>query len=651
MKQILKILILSGVLASFAIQANNCCGGCCNDTCGNPIFSVSKGGCCKPCCLGPCDGSPFLLPRSQGRNGVRDLVGWQQFINRYDMCSTYGDFAITLEYNRSMRPDRIAQFYFGDQLEGCNKLLIQGDAVNPRHPKAWLANYFGLPNDYSSVLQFEPRIENFMVDFHFYIGLDDFWKGTYIRVHSPLVHTKWDFNMTECIKNRGELKFSAGLMSDSIILREDLPASFMQYMLGNTTFGDMQSKMCYGKFPICPMTKTMLADVQATFGWNIFQCDDYHFGVFFDVVFPTGTRPNACYLFEPIIGNGKHWELGFGITSSYIFYRSEKCEDRYLGLWFDATFNHLLKQCQRRSFDFCCKPNSRYMLLAEFDASDGNLAGGELDIEALYQYTGNLLPAINYTTFVVDAKINLQADIVFKFGYVRDNWSIDFGYNFWARTGEKFGCPNCMPCVDEKKYVLKGNELLYGEAYEGSTSLGIAKLSSSASSATIKCKGSVYGSGENMEGPLDNSKTAKYKIDSEYEELDYIGSPGSGPLNTSIQPVLVSRADLDMSESPSAVTHKLFLNFSHAWKCRDDRWLPFLGIGGSVELDHCSDIDCTCDCASCVSGCECVTSCESCSSSACNSNNCCSSCSQHSKTKRGGISQWGVWVKGGIYFE
>ena len=112
MKQILRGLLTILLLTSFSIQAGNCnmCCDCDTD--------------CDLCCLGPCDGYPFLLPRSQGRNAARDLIGWQQFINQYEMEDTYGSFAITFEYNRSMRPERITQFYFGDQLATCNGLLM-----------------------------------------------------------------------------------------------------------------------------------------------------------------------------------------------------------------------------------------------------------------------------------------------------------------------------------------------------------------------------------------------------------------------------------------------------------------------------------------------------------------------------------------------
>jgi len=621
MKQVLKILLSIFLFSytSFAIHAKI----------HNP--------CCNKPCLGPCDGYPFLLPRSQGQNAVRNLMGWQQFLYRPNIESTNGAFAITMEYNKSMRAERIAEFYFGNQLANHNTIVIQGSGVQTRHPKAWVADYFGLPKDFRSEVHFNPTIDNFMVDIHLYIGLDDWFKGGYFRVHSPLTHTRWKFHMTECVRNFGTnpISFEPGYMGPNFVTRDTLPYSFSQVMFGQATrsnlaaiepitFGDMKTPMCYGKFPICPLTKTMLADIHMALGWNhVKNC--YHIGGCINMVFPTGTRPNACHLFEPIIGNGKHFELGFGLTGSWIFWQSDIHENRYLGLWAEATFNHLFKACQKRSFDFFCKPNSRYMLLEEFGKSDGKLKGNSTT--AKYQYKSNLIPAINLTSLTVKSSITLQTDMVFKFGYVRDNWGIDVGYNFWARTSE---CFSCISCIAKDKYALKGDAWLYGEVLvpngEESQTFGPFALSNSNSNAKINCVGT-----------LDNPIPGFYEIEETSYELRQIGNPDN-PLNISLPPVFIKQENINTCKSPSAITHKIFLHINYAWHDRcDERWVPFLGFGGSLELDHTGGVEC----------CACNITCDNTCDNNCNNNfnnNC--KCK-----KRAGVSQWGAWIKGGLSFD
>jgi len=488
---------------------------------------------------------------------------------------------------------------------------------------------------------------------HLHLGLDDFFKGGYIRVNSPLTHTRWKLNMTEYIKDFGVTPFEAGYMGPESINRDILPMSFSQVMLGMAipktpeyttnpkpiTFGDMQTPMCYGKMPVCPLTQTRLADIQITLGWNL-ERENGHFGLFIDGVLPTGTRPNACYFFEPIIGNGKYYEIGGGISLSWIFWRSKICDDKYLGFWLDATINHMFRACQKRSFDFCGKPNSRYMLIEEFGDADGKLEyqsdGGFQD--AAYQYKSNLIPAINISTFTVESEIKLQADVVFKFGYVRDNWSLDIGYNFWARDGE------CFKCIsqnnDDRKFALKGNALLYGQAV-GSLNPPIIEspiaLSNTNSNATI-----------NSVGTLDSPTEGFYDIgpvNAPLYPIAPLAPPLAPQLEISEEPIFVKREDLNICKSPSAMTHKVFLHFSYAWKDRcEERWLPFIGLGGSVEFEHDYCRDCCGYCNNYFRNNTSNTS-DNNESTACNFNNC-DTCK-----KRTGVSQWGAWVKGGVSFD
>ncbi len=53
-----------------------------------------------------------------------------------------------------------------------------------------------------------------------------------------------------------------------------------------------------------------VANVDLVLGYDFARCADYHFGLFVKAVAPTGTKMNqkqAEYRFNPIIGNGHHW--------------------------------------------------------------------------------------------------------------------------------------------------------------------------------------------------------------------------------------------------------------------------------------------------------------------------------------------------------
>ena len=340
MNKKLQFLFALTILASLAAVTTHGSGNtvevCCNPCCDKYDCHYN----CNECCMGQCDGYPFFQIRSQGRDSARELVGWQQFVNKYCMEDKYRVFSVAVEYSRSFRPERIAHFLFGNDLtNNCCELLIQGntpcgqvpDVGGPAtdNPKAWFANYFGLPVDYSSKVSFCPKIQNVVVDLNFYWGLDDISEGLYVRLNAPIVWTKWELCMCEKILCTGEDNLPAGYMAETELDRQtEMVPTFAQYMAGGYTFGDMKEPMRYGLINNCPRSKTRLGEVDLSIGYNFRSEEDHHCGMSLYIAAPAGNRPCARYLFEPIVGNGKHWELGVGFSSSYIFWRSKEYDDR-----------------------------------------------------------------------------------------------------------------------------------------------------------------------------------------------------------------------------------------------------------------------------------------------------------------------------------
>ena len=569
------------------------------------------------------------------------------------METTYGAMYVALEYTRSFRPEYLANYLFGCDLACCNSLLIQGSTVPDRNPRAWLADYFGLPMDFDSRVSFCPRIQNVIVDLDFYLG---FREKFFFKLQAPIAWTKWELNMCECISDIGDEPFPAGYMSAAAVPAASLPESFIEAMSGTVTWGDMKEEIKFGRMTNCKKTKARLADIRASLGWNFVLDEDHHLGAFLQIAAPTGNRPTACYLFEPIVGNGKHWELGFGITSSRIFWRSKEYSDRYMGFWFDATVTHLFKTCQCRSFDFCCKPNSRYMLLEEMEVNaegDNQIIAEPDEAAPPYRYKSNLIPAINWSTFNVDVKINAQLDLALKLGYFRENWSFDIGYNLWARTGEKFCLDCCNDCCDrccgcpstceaKKLYAIKGDSYVYG--YHDISGKPEFPLTAT------QCEADIRG-GKNYPVKIGEFASLNPRVDSPQLAgtasrllIDY---DDNGQLKSSTDPALVSHCMLNLGKSPSAITHKIFGSFSYAWKDEKENWIPFMGMGWEVEFAQKSAFDecCTDCCKTCCNSCcnSCTENCGTCCTAPCSS--CCE------ESKRAGIFQYGVWFKGGFSFD
>jgi len=643
--------------------------------------------------------APYFSIRSQSKNAARELAGagWNTQINLCCMDEWYGNFSITPEYTKSFRPCRIAQCLFGcfDNCCGpcgpcdnacspcgscydncCNdsyRINISGSHVDNRGACDWLADYFGLPPDYQSCVTFEPRIDNFLIDFNLYLGLDEWCKGLYFRIHAPVVHTKWDLNMCECVQAAGEANHPVGYFNKSFevvgtttvgIQRNNLVPNFTTFISGCgviTSNDFVFNPLCHAKMSCCDFKETALSDIQMALGYNIWCDDDYHFGLNLRAAAPTGTRPTGMYLFEPIVGNGKHWELGAGMNTHWCFW-SDECNCKSMAFYIDANVTHLFKTRQCRTFDLCGKPLSRYMLAAQYKTPVENLLAGPNVASGLKpskQFAGIYSPIANLTTFAVDVSVGAQADLVFMLQYVHNNWSFDLGYNFWGRSCEKIVCPcDCCLCFDQNQWGLKGDAFMYG--FEPTAPLiqpGIA-LSATQSKATLFSGTNNYPDGDETATPdvidyeqnpgIDNRQLAFSSTSELVIPVAKIGA--NNDIYTSLDPVLLNFCDIDFcSARTKGRSHKLFMNFDYTW-CDYECSKPYLGIGFEVEFGQKPCDECCDECNSCCTPCgpsnlsfenNCIpcynpgnTSCVCC-------NDCCSLCA---------VSQWGIWLKGGFGF-
>lgn len=582
--------------------------------------------------------TPYYSIRSQGVNTVREMVGWEDRINRCDKKCFYGAFYAAGDLMRSFNPGRIAQCLFGPDLINQSTLTISGSRASARGANDWLADYFGLPTDFVSTVTFTPHINNFVADLGFYLGINDVAQGFYMRLHFPITHTRWNLRVTEKVTTPGINGYTAGYFSSLAINRGNLLSEATDFFSGsvptipadtvnsiNVTFNPLKASKwatdgCGGDCRT--MDSTRLADIEAIVGYNIICCDDYYLGFNIRTEAPTGNAPTGEFLFEPIVGNGAHWTLGAGISSRYIVWRNE-C-DSSLGFYLDANFTHLFNALQRRSFDLCGKPNSRYMLAERLWIPTQGLAGcGTVpDVTvcasptlSLYQFNNQFTPVANLTITNVRVSAALQTDIALKCEFAHPcGFTIDLGYNFWSRSRENICCiPGCeLAQLDGKLWALKGDALVYG--FSGTTPVALA---ASESKATIHNGTNIFGPGDDTTATnsvaitnptVDNAQVA---VSTTLATIVTATPSGTNQTHTSIQAQGISLANVDY-RGTRGMSHTLFAHINYTWEHCKDR-ATFFGIGASGEFGQ--------------SGCQ-TLSCYRCT-----------------------LSQWSVWLKGGVAFH
>lgn len=515
--------------------------------------------------------TPYLSYRSQSQDLARQKVGTIGHEYKADMDVHNGVFTITPEYTRSFHGKDIAQSLFGCYyLTSCNKLNITGASAASGHELTDLAaEWFNLPANYEGYITFEPVIQNFNADLSMYWGMDAWVKGMFARIHAPITWTKWDLGA--CFKTT-----VSGDDAGGVVYLHDAEDFFCGQKYATASTAPAYDPLNCARFCGCScdkeQTKTRLADIQMDLGWNFLLDQDYNLGLFARVVAPTGNKVRGEWLFEPVIGNGHHWELGGGLTGSAILWRNQE-ENKHFGFYVDANVTHLFKTHQNRVFDLKGLPLSRYMFATNGDDSI-------------------LAPIANLTSCKMDVYVPVQADVTAMFNYTSGNWSYDLGYNFWARSCEKFDC-SCDDCCNDCDDC-------------------------DCSSTCTPCCGQCI---------IKNGNEANWALTDAAATINNYAIAGGDVVITD------TMVDYDGART-KGMSNKVFGNINYAWMDREV--VPFIGLGGFAEFGR-NEGCCSTECST-----SCNDSCNSCSTSCCDDD--CSCC------KYASLSQWGLWLKGGVSF-
>lgn len=592
--------------------------------------------------------TPYFSIRSQSENAARRISGMTNIFYQYSSDNVvYGTLSIAPEYTRTFNSQDITDCLFDNSLlcKPCeSSIAISGSRSPDRGNGDWLADYFYLPTDFSSIVTFKPIIDNFIIDFEYYVQFDAWVPGLYFQLSMPLTHSRWDLRMHEEVINCGTHIDDYGYFSPQKLTK--FLDNFTQYANGcsidpiiqnlsdNPAVKDevviVAQPLLRAQMSSERLIRTRVADLRMFFGWDYIFCENQgHFGLDIQAAAPTGNAPKANYLFEPIVGNGNHWELGGGVHGLIRFAQSEDYE-RSCCFYAEANVTHLFKTKQRRTFDLCGKPMSRYMLAQRMKTKvEDNLVGVQNgnEIAPTAQFGYEYAPVANLSSVDVSVSAAVQADIVALFNLTRKGFTWDIGYNFWGKTCDSIGCPEAFDVCD--KWSLKGDAAVFG--YEsnvfGSEDLLInspVALSATQSEATIHSGLNFPSAGaptpveiqEGRRNPrIDNPLPAR-------AQTNLTAQPGTMPnadrIKTSVEPEFFTASSLSTQAGRTkGISSKVFTHLQYLW-CAGNGWQPYLGVGGEAEFGHQSKPFMVEKCCSCL-GCA--------------------------------VSQWGIWFKGGVVFN
>lgn len=547
---------------------------------------------------------PYISFRSQGVSNARHLVGVSQDVNKPNMTFPYGLLSATFEYGKIFNGNALTRTLFAGALQ-CDKLVISGSAVPNRGAKDWFADYFYLPPDFQSTVSFAPSISHFLVDFSWYLGLDQWHEGLYFALYAPFVHTKSKMGICENVLAKSSANFAAGYFGPQPVSVGALESGFASYANGDP-IADIQQTLAGTSIPAISVAlqslnyarisseskkKTRLADLRAIFGWNIINEDNgSRVGMYAAVAAPTGIRPKGKYLLEPMVGNGHLWELGFGVNGAYALYDNPE-RDYKLTFQGDFTLSHLFGTRQKRTFDLKGKPFSRYMLALKFkDTVANNLEAGGATPSA--QFDNEMAPVANLSTIRVRASAAAQADIVAMLTFTMPHWSFDCGYNFWIRAAERLHLDEVSTTeAAMQHWGLKGDARVFGFIPNGG---GATLLANTAIALSATEHDATINTGLNGTNTLNANVDAAALATADTNNVRLQNQTGSAntvtnQINTSPIPHFFTPADFEIcSVSTLGLSSSIFGNIQYHWH-QDGEWQPSLGFGFNVEFAHTSN--------------------------------------------------------------
>lgn len=269
---------------------------------------------------------------------------------------------------------------------------------------------------FESVIQFNPD--------HTFFGIGFAWKQQFWRcdegysrfwyeIAFPVVRISNNMNLSETIISDGGGSDGVAGLNDAVHVAS-MRAAFAQ------------PEMLYGRIPLCgPCTKWGVGDVEIKFGWNSLCGETCHYNSYVGIVAPTGNRPEARVLFEPIVGNNHHWGIMYGSNMGYEFWT---CRDHSIEIEFDLNGRYLFTNHQRRLLSLHDKSWGTFLEMYR------NVEEASAAAAADSQFSGTF--GANILAQCVKVSPRFSFDLNSALIYRHCGWEVEAGYNFYARHKE-----------------------------------------------------------------------------------------------------------------------------------------------------------------------------------------------------------------------
>ncbi len=438
-----------------------------------------------------------------------------------------GDVEAVVFGSKSNNEMDLARYFF----PFCKTELTVDERISlasPPQPMDLLAqhfNIFTINGDFRSVISIRP--ETSAVGAGFFARKAFFMneakdRGFFSSISFPVVRVKNDLNFQEDIISDG----GGGLFTAD------------ENVFENMTEALNQAEWQFGKITRFAHHKTGVADIEFKVGYEWIQEEPFHLESYLGMLIPTGNKPNGEFMFDAIVGHGRHWGIMFGNAIGIQIWKDE-AKDRSLRVEYAGHTQYLFRNTQCRSIDLFCKPWSRYIELYR-DEDQATVAS---TLTAGTQSANFATPGINLLTIPVKVRPGFSHNMTTAAVFNARNWQVEGGYNLYCRQSE---CLK-LPCPWQEGPAIKNHTGL-GRTNPVRDMIGNARLEN----ITVN---STPGTGNRI-------NLGDYKLN------------------------FIKESDLDLNSaaSPCIISHTIYAALGYNWS---DRNIPIFGnFGGSYEFSN-----------------------------------------------------------------
>lgn len=362
----------------------------------------------------------FLAPRAVGTNLPMELTTWHELAyQKLDKKAGHNIFShllMTPFYQASDNKDDIGE-YFG--INGKNHFMVGSQAAfyagNADVIGGYLIHDFAVAESpLAGKVTFNPKQDIWGVRFDYFQSFGHPFGGLFFKASMPVVYVQNDVEMhiSDSVKEEvGGKEFSlADFFAGKVNVTTEMDPENLQSHLDKAKISGEESK--FG-----------VADINLALGYKIHESKTDHIYLSAQIIVPTGPRPNGEYLFQPVMGNGKHFGLGARLDGAIELWKNKNAAIRVL---LDVDYRYLFESTEKRTVG-----------VKEFSIGDKTSKLAHYYLAGkIGQEKQPLFPAANVLTQGIKVKPGSQFDILADLSFKSGGFIIDLGYNFFYKDEE-----------------------------------------------------------------------------------------------------------------------------------------------------------------------------------------------------------------------